>query len=323
MRNPKTTPPVSSTSSPSRTALPSIWPYVWLGVIGHFIWGSYPVFAKRAVQEVPKFSMLVLAWLMVIIAGLLVAHLRDGFSWREMWHTLTHTPTLWALAVFVVLRSVTNIIAIDLTRAVWVQLINLMAPFMVALLGAWVFDQATPRFTYGALMLGTVGSALVLVEDWTQISGNFTPRDILGLATAVISMLALATYFQLVRRSHLHHASRGMIMAQQGLAALPVFILLSWTSGENWGAWSSVSLGGLLAVLMVIFLVQVGGNLIQITALSGVSPALITNMMALRLISALALGWVILGERLNTPAQWLGFVLVILTVSLYLQLQRK
>ena len=312
-----------ATTFPSHPSRPSIWPYIWLGIAGHFIWGAYPVFAKRAVQEVPKFSLLVFAWLMVIGGGLLVAHRRDGLSWREMVRTLTHTHTLWALALFVVLRSVTNIIAIDLTRAVWVQLINLMAPFVVALLGAWMFDQPTPRFTYGALVLGTVGSALVLVEDWTQLSANFTGRDLLGLATSVVSMLALAMYFQLVRRSHLHHASRGMIMAQQGLAALPVFVALSWLTGEDWSAWQTVSFSGWLAVLAVIFVVQVAGNLIQITALSGVSPALVTNMMALRLISALALGWVILGERLQTPWQWLGFVVVILTVSLYLQLQRE
>ncbi len=309
-------------ASPRPSTAPSIWPYIWLGVVGHLIWGSYPVLAKRAIQEAPKFSMLVFAWLMVVAGGLIVARVRDGLSWRQMAHTLMRTRTLWLLSLFVVTRSVTNVLAIDLTRALWVQLINLMAPFVVALLGAWVFDQPTPRFTYGALVLGTIGSALVLVEDWSQLQANFTGQDLLGLGTAMTSMLALAMYFQLVRRSHLQHTSGGLIMAQQGLSALPVFLLLSWLSGENWGAWTSISLGGWLAVLAVIFLVQVAGNLIQITALGGVSPALVTNMMALRLISALVLGWLILGEKLHTPWQWLGFVVVIATVTLYLHLQR-
>ncbi len=312
-----------STANPrhARTGTPFL--FLWLGVLGHLLWGAYPVFAKRAMQEVPKFSLLIFAWLMVAAAGIGVTRVRDGVPLRTLARTLLHTRTLWALSVFVVLRSVSNVVAIDLTRAVWVQLIYLLTPFVVALLGSWLFNQPTPRFTYGALLLGTLGSALVLVEDWSQVAGNFSQRDIWGLGTALFSMLALAMYFQMVRRSHLRAASPGMIMTQQGLSALPVFGLLSLLSGEDWHAWGHVSAGGWLAVLAVIFLVQVSGNLIQITAVSKVSPAAITNMMALRLVSALTLGWLILGEQLHTVWQWVGVGIVIGTVTLYLRLQRS
>ena len=44
-------------TQPSSSPSSSIWPFVWLGVLGHMIWGSYPVFAKRAVMEAPKFPL--------------------------------------------------------------------------------------------------------------------------------------------------------------------------------------------------------------------------------------------------------------------------
>jgi drug/metabolite transporter (DMT)-like permease len=55
----------------------------------------------------------------------------------------------------------------------------------------------------------------------------------------------------------------------------------------------------------------------------GVTPALITSFMALRLISALVLGWLILGEQLVSPTQWLGAALVVGTVTVYLWLQKS
>ena len=101
------------------------------------------------------------------------------------------------------------------------------------------------------------------------------------------------------------------------------FLILSLLSGEDWRQWQTVSTGGWLAVIGVVWLVQVGGNLVQITALGGTNPALVTSMMALRLVSALALAWLILGEMLVSPTQWLGVIIVIGAVTTYLWLQRN
>ncbi len=312
-----------SPSLPVSSSSRSMAFYVWLGVLGQVIWGSYPVFAKRAMQEFPKFSLLAVATLAAGGASLWLIRREDKRPWREIFTLLVHARALWALAFFVVLRSVSNILAISLTRATWVQLVYLMTPFMVAILGTLFFDEVTPRYTYQALLLSTVGAALALVEDWAHALAGFTSQDVLGLVVAFFSMTALATYFQFIRRSRQRQASNGLIMFQQSLAIFTTYLILTWVTGEDWSQWTRASTAGWMYALLVIFWVQVGGNVVQITAIGGASPALITSLMPLRLISALVLGWLVLGEQLHTVWQWLGASIVLVTVSTYLWLQGR
>jgi drug/metabolite transporter (DMT)-like permease len=299
----------------------SEWRYIWLGIISHLIWGSYPVFGKRAVAEIPRFSLLLVAAVVTLVAAAAVITWRDSTSWRESLRLLLTSRVLWVLAIFVVARSVTNIISIELTRATWVQLINILTPFPVALLGAWFFDQPVPRYTYRALVLSSFGAALMLVPDWSALGAGFSTRDIIGLATAVVSTLMLAAYFQLVRRSRLRRATGGLILFQQSLALLAAYAVLTLAVGESWAAWRSLSVLGWVSALWVIGMVMLTGNFIQIVAVGGVSPARVTNFMALRLISAFVLAWLILGEGLTTLSQWLGVLIVVVTVTAYLWLQ--
>jgi len=312
-----------STASTSTKSPHAIQFYVWLGLVGQLIWGSYPVVAKRAIMEVPKFSLLVVATAMAMGVGVWVMYREGARSWWQIARFLFHEKALWGLAIFVVLRSVTNIFAIDLTRATWIQLIYLLTPFMVAILGAVFFGERTPRYTYRALMLSTLGAVLVLVVDWSDVLGGFTARDALGLLIALASMLALAFYYQMIRRSSRSHASNGMILFQQSLAMVLTYLVLTVITGEDWGRWRMLSAGGWFFVIWVIWGVFILGNLLQIRAISGASPALITSLMPLRLISAIGLAWVILGERLTTIWQWLGAAIVLITVSGYLWLQAR
>ena len=313
---------MSSTAASTRPAH-SIQYYVWLGLIGQFIWGSYPVAAKRAIMEAPKFSLLLVATAVAMGMGVWVMRREGERSWRRVARFLLHERALWGLAIFVVLRSVTNILAIDLTRATWVQLIYLLTPFLVAILGTLFFGEQTPRYTYRALLLSTLGAALVLVADWSDVLAGFSARDFLGLGVALVSMLALAFYYQMIRRSSRSHASNGLILFQQSLAMTGTYLMLTVLTGEDWGRWLTLSPRGWMYVLWVVFGIFIVGNLMQITAISGASPALITSLMPLRLVSAIALGWIILGEELTTVWQWAGAGLVLVTVSGYLWLQRR
>ncbi len=313
----------SSSSPSSTTGDHAIYFYVWLGLIGQLVWGSYPVFAKRAMQEVPKFSLLLLATTVAMGVGLWMIHKEGMESMREVYLFLWREKALWGLAIFVVMRSVTNIVAIDLTRATWVQLIYLLTPFLVAILGALFFGERTPRYTYRALVLSTIGAALVLISDWSHVWAGFSSNDLLGLGIATMSMLALAFYYQMIRRSSRSHASNGMIMFQQSIAMAGTYLVLTLTTGEDWGQWLSVSLSGWGYIAWVVVGVFILANLLQISAISGASPALITSLMPLRLISAIVLGWLVLGERLTTIWQWFGAGVVLVTVSGYLWLQGR
>lgn len=314
--------PASSSRSSSDAPL-SIWSFVWMGVLAQLIWGSYPVLAKRAMAEVPKFSLLLLATSATMLASLWLIRRSDSRPWREIFDLLLRARALWWLALFVIMRSVTNIVAVSMTRATWVQLIYLLTPFVVAILGATLFDEPTPRFTYRALLLSTLGAIMVLIEDWTNLLAGFSPGDGWGLFIAVFSMVSLAVYFLMIRRSSRSRASNGVIMFQQSMAMASTYLILTLLTGEDWGMWARATPAGLFYALCVITVIQVGGNMLQISAIGGASPALITSLMPLRLISAIVLGWFVLGEQLKTPWQWAGALIVLTTVSGYLWLQSR
>ncbi len=294
-----------------------------MGVTGHLIFGAYPVFAKRAIAEVPKFSLLFFSTFVTLLAGLWLIRRKDARPWSEILGVIFHSKTLWALVFFVIARSVTNIMAVDMTRATWIQLIYLLTPFMVAILGSLFFGEATPPYTYRALLLSSLGAVLVLIADWSDVFAGFTPRDAWGLALAAFSMLMLATYFQMIRRSSRKQASSGMILFQQSLALATTYLILTLVTGEDWGQWQTASPSGLFYAISFIFGIQVLGNIMQVSAVGGANPALITSVMPLRLIVTIALGWFLLNERLTTPWQWLGAGVVLVTISGYLWLQSR
>ncbi len=298
-----------------------LWPYLGLSVLAHFLIGSYPVFGKRAIAEVPKFGLVMLAAMAMMITAAAVMHWREHVDAGTLWRVMRGQRVLWLFSLVVAGRSVTNILSISLTQAVWVSLISILAPFPVAMLGTWVFAEPTPPYTYRAATLATLGAVMMLVPDWRHVSAGFTVRDAAGIGVAIVSLLLFAVHYHLIRRSHHRHVSSGMILFQQGLAMSTAFLVLTLLTGEDWGSWGRASSGAWLAALAVILLPQVGGNLAQITAMSRVTPALITSFIALRLVSALLLAGLILGEVLVAPTQWLGAALVIGVVSVYLALQ--
>jgi len=301
----------------------SIWVFIWMGVAGHLIFGAYPVFAKLAIAEVPKFSLLFFSTFATFLASFWLIRRKDARPWPEIIGVIFRSKVLWALVFFVIARSVTNIVAIDMTQATWVQLIYLMTPFMVAILGALFFGEPTPRYTYRALMLSTFGAILVLIADWGDVFADFSPKDVWGLALATFSMTMLATYFQMIRRSSRRQASSGMILFQQSLALALTYLILTLVTGEDWGQWGTASPSGLFYAICFIFGIQVLGNIMQITAVGGANPALITSIMPLRLLVTITLAWFLLDERLTTPWQWLGAGIVLVTVSGYLWLQSR
>lgn len=311
-----------TTSKIAGHSAPSAWPFIWMGILGHIIWGSYPVLAKIALTGVPKYALVLAASLGITAVGLALMRWREHWTVRRAANVLAAERTLWLLALFVAVRAVTNIIAIDLTRAIWVQLIYTLAPFAVAVLGVLFFDQPAPRYTFTALFFSTLGAVLLLVDDWSDIFSGFTPRDLLGMAVAFISTLTLAIYFQLIRRSRLSRSTDGIILFQQGLAMTTAFAIMTLVTGEDWSAWGSASTESLVAALLVIGLVQMGGNLVQVKAVGGANPALVSSAMPLRLISTLALAGLLLGEHLSSPLQWVGAAIVIVSVTAYLWAQR-
>ncbi len=316
----------SSTSVNSSSGLvshTSVWGFVTMGILGHLIFGAYPVVAKRAIAEIPKFSLLFLSTSATLLVSMWLIRRTDKRAWKDILNHIFHSRALWVLVFFVIVRSVSNIISVEMTRAIWVQLIYLMTPFAVPILGTLFFGESTPRYTYRALILSTFGAMLVLVTDWSDIFASFTSSDLWGLILATFSMLTLATYFQLIHRSRRRHVSSGMILFQQSLALASTYFMLTLGTGEDWGQWQVATPAALFYAITFIVGIQMFGNVMQVSAIGGANPALITSLMPLRLLVTILLGGFVLGEYLTAPWQWMGAAIVLVTVSGYLWLQSR
>ncbi|HID34745.1 MAG TPA: hypothetical protein EYP25_09320 [Anaerolineae bacterium] len=77
-------------------------------MMGQLVWGSYPVAAKRAIMEAPKFSLLLVATSVAMGVGFWMIYREGERTWRAIAHVLIYEKALWGLAIFVVLRSVSN-----------------------------------------------------------------------------------------------------------------------------------------------------------------------------------------------------------------------
>jgi len=295
--------------------------WVWLGaaLAAHTGWGAYPVLARylQTVSGLPSMSLLAVTNGTVLILLLLFLRSRLDFSYFRL-------RVLWLFALVVVLRSITNVLAARFTLAVYVQLITLMTPFIVALFGATLFREKTPPYTIPAIVFSLIGALLMMSNRLSQagIAIALTSTDLLGIVLALLSATFLALYMLLVRHTVRHHVPGEAIFMVQLVTIVAVTTTLSLILGEDWHRWQILGRNDWLAFASFSLLIFFGANITQINALQRLGAALVSSMLAWRLVVALLLGAWILGERLTSGRQFFGAALVLITITWYLWQQR-
>ena len=281
-----------------------------LACVAHMIWGTYPVLSKRLLNDIHPFSLLALGYAIAFLFGLLVW--RDAFAsrpWlRRSW---------WLLLAVVSARAITNILSVRYTLAIYVQMINLSTPFAVALLGSALFKEPVPPRTWSALAICTFGSILMLTGGTTD-SWRWSSSDTLGIGLALASTICLAFYMLLTRyNQRAAGETSSHVFVHQALILGLVGAAASLGSGETWSNWSQLSTTTWLLFAVFVGLNLVGGNLIQIAALARIPTARFSTLVGIRLIAALSVAALLLGEALQSLAQVIGAGLVLGGVTWY------
>lgn len=309
--------PHTTTSSPTNTTA-SLW--IVVALAGHMGWGSYPVLGRylQVISNLPSMSILALG---NTIALAVMAFL---FRRRLTWAGFAH-PILWFFAAIVTLRGVTNLLATRFTLAIYVQLITLMVPFVVAFLSAVFLKEKLPPFTIRALILATLGAVLMLSGSMDQLDSQLllTPSDWLGLGLAATSALALGTYMVIVRRSTNRQIGTETILIVQLVALIAFSGVVSGLLREDWSQYTRIG-----PLDWLVFAAYVGGvllmaNLSQVTAIRHLGATLVGSLLPSRLVVALLMGGLLLNERLTSAWQVLGAIIVLVTLSWYLWQQRQ
>jgi drug/metabolite transporter (DMT)-like permease len=295
------------------------WGWMGVALLAHTAWGAYPVLARylQTVSNLPSMALLGIGNLIAVLLLL-------PFAYRHIKLSYLRSPVLWAFTLVVVLRAISNILSSRFTLAIYVQLITLMTPLVVALLSAGLFREKLPPFTLPAIGLSLVGSLLMMSGDaeggWfaLRLSGS----DLLGIGLAVVSMLCLSVYMLLVPRTVKEALPGEAVMLMQLIALSITPCVVSLLVGENLAQFAAIGPSDWLAFAVFVVFVLLGANLGQIMSLRHLGAPLVSSTMAWRLISALALAALLLGERLTSPLQILGALVVLGTITFYLSRQR-
>jgi drug/metabolite transporter (DMT)-like permease len=203
-------------------------------------------------------------------------------------------------------------------------LIALLTPFIVVLLSRAFFHDRIPRYTFPAIAFSTLG-ALLMMSSSVSASGiqfAFTPLDWLGIGLALGSSISLAIYMIIVRRTASHNIPGDAVFIFQSVVIFFMALLISLLIGEDWGRWRAIGRSDWMVVLAYIVLVIFGANGLQIAALRHLGAPTVSTLMPWRLISALIVGYLLLGEQLRSVWQVAGALLVLVTITWYLWRQR-
>jgi len=163
------------------------------------------------------------------------------------------------------------------------------------------------------MMSGDVGRA--------GLQLRLTRADVLGIALACVSTVVLALYMIVVRRTAQDDVSGEAVFVTQVVALASVTLLLSFLLSEDWDRWGVLGLADWLVFAVFSLGVLLGANVTQIGALRHLGAPLVSTLMAWRLVSALVIAALLLGERLTSPSQVFGAVIVLVTITWYLSRQ--
>ncbi len=295
-----------------------VWVAAALGA--HVGWGAYPVLARylQTRSHLPSMSLLALGNSLVMVLMLVLAFPRlDKRVFLQ--------PVLWVFALVVVSRSITNMLAARFTLAIYVQLITLLTPFVVALLNRLVFRDVMPRYTGRAMTLALFGALLMMSGKVGQGGASLalTSSDFLGIGLALAGTLFLALYMLLVRRTAQREVPAEAVFIVQLVTIVTVTSLISAAVGEDWTRWREIGPADWAVFAAYSGGVFLAANVLQISALRHLGAPMVSSLLATRLVSALVIAAFLLGERLTTVWQGVGAVIVLVTITWYLWQQRE
>ena len=295
---------------------------IWLGaaLLGHTAWGIYPVMARYLQIEahIPGLTLLTMANGFAMLVMVVVVAVRGEFGQLRI-------RAGWLVALFAMLRAVTNVLAARYAPAAQVTLIGLLTPLLVVVMGRWWFNDPAPPNTGVVLALSLLGAMVMLSgdiqnPDFWQSGGS---SSWIGIALALTSSVMLALYMLSVRRTSSYGISSEATFLLQLIAVVATSIPLSYAIGERFDGLASLQPAHWLGLACFSLFIVIGANILQVYTLRKLGASLVTAVQAWRLpVSAIAAGF-ILAEWLQTPTEFIGAGLTALSVTWYLVSQRK
>ncbi|WP_332117298.1 DMT family transporter [Azorhizobium caulinodans] len=180
------------------------------------------------------------------------------------------------------------------------------SPIWVALYAFFMLREPFTKPLVAGLLLCIAGTLALIGQSW-----QFAPEKLAGDAAGLITAMFFASYFLSVRVARRRFGA-GLVTflstAITSLALLVVALVMEPVLLPH-------TLQGALAVLALAVVSQVGGQGLMAVGLSVVPPVFGALVFFLEVVSAAALGWLVLGEHLGL-LQYCGAALIVLGLVL-------
>lgn len=186
-----------------------------------------------------------------------------------------------------------------------VAALAMTAPLYVTLLGALVFGEGFNRRSAIALLLGSAGSAVIVLGDMHVVDS--LSMDILPWLAALLAPVTYAVTMVVLKHHGKSDEPAAMTFGQSGLAALLALPLV-------FGPWPELTLeiGGLA---VAIGLAGAVGFLLLTHGLQRVPVSVFAVLDYTALLWAAALGFAVFGEAPSQPF-WIGAPLILVACIL-------
>ena len=289
---------------------------VGLAIIAHTGFGLYVVFLKYLMRYLPPYRTLAVGFTIGLPLVILVIY--RAVNWHEFarWE-------MWLLAVLALGRSITKLLALQYTYAVYVQLIDMAVPLLTPILAWLLLREEMPSGTLPAIVATSLGSFLVITVDPFHMSLPNGFSDLVGIGFAIVSAVLMTISVIYTRQLTTRRQSfkpEGLFLVQVILVAVTYWILTT-IGQESWMPFLEITprVWGVFALFVLISIVAAGAT--QIQSISRIKAALFSTLLSWRLAVAVLAGWLLLGEKLSTAWQAMGVLMVIGTITLYVQRQ--
>eukprot|EP01065_Artemidia_motanka_P018558 TRINITY_DN21880_c0_g1_i1.p1 TRINITY_DN21880_c0_g1~~TRINITY_DN21880_c0_g1_i1.p1 ORF type:complete len:414 (+),score=157.75 TRINITY_DN21880_c0_g1_i1:55-1242(+) len=297
--------------------------WLQLSCVNQVVWGMYPACAGllQRREGVSAFALLTAALSVVLPLQLLSMWVRGTLA--ELKDTGSHPVASLCFCAVLVVRTLTNAASAGYGEAAVLQLVNLSTPFLTTLM-AKVMLPATPplRTADAAAMLAATAAGITALVPSLLREGAHGADNVKGAVLQLISTCALSLYLVTLSKARGMLGADCLIVLQFG-SSLTTSVAVSAALGEvrewpgafgglwrNWEAAAAFSFFTLVAYFV--------GNNLQVAGVRAIGPSLWTLPLSLRLVVAIASGYLMLGEELSSFVQWIGAALVVVFLSVYL-----
>eukprot|EP01117_Protostelium_nocturnum_P009237 TRINITY_DN3305_c0_g2_i1.p1 TRINITY_DN3305_c0_g2~~TRINITY_DN3305_c0_g2_i1.p1 ORF type:complete len:485 (+),score=118.26 TRINITY_DN3305_c0_g2_i1:153-1607(+) len=296
---------------------------LWMGLalVSHFLWGIYPVLARYLQTQcgIPSLSLLFAANIPCSIITLAI------ILYRNRLFEIIKSKMLPTVVLVSAIRASTNLLAPKFTSAIYVQLITLATPFIVAGMNMTMSLGELPKGTYPAMFATSVGAILMVISSASPLKFDLVVDDGVGLTLALASALFLALYMIFVKKC----TTGPNAIPNEELLFFLTFPLVaiggtfSFILEEKWEPWGHLTLGGWMALIGLTFGCNLCGNFLQVAAIKNIGAPMVSSCLAFRLISSLVFSQLIMREVLKSYFQMVGAFIVLTAITLYLWNQKK